>query len=63
MVIDMENKIFKRDAEVIVTPQAQMVLNETKYDIEEFVEWAMKVNKISFGGHNVVMFIEYKNRG
>ena len=50
----------KREVEVIITPQAQKVLEATPYSVDEFIDWALEHQKISFGGHNVVVFLESK---
>jgi len=51
---------FKREVEVIVSVQAQAVLVHTGYTAEEFVDWALNSRKISFGGANVIEFLEKK---
>jgi hypothetical protein len=50
--------LFKRNVEVIVSPQAQKVLEHTGYTADEFVDWALNSRKISFGGANVIEFLE-----
>ena len=52
--------LFKREVEVIVSVQAQAVLAHTGYTAEEFVDWALNSRKISFGGANVIEFLEKK---
>jgi hypothetical protein len=54
----MENKIFKQEVEIIITPQAQKVIASSKYSIEQFKEWALQERRISFGGHNATEFLE-----
>jgi len=54
----MENIIFKKEVEIIVTPQAQKVIAGSKYALEQFEEWALKEQKISLGGHNATIFLE-----
>lgn len=49
---------FRREVEVVVTPQAQRVLNTTKHSLEEFVDWSLERQGFSLGGHNVVVFLE-----
>jgi len=49
---------FKREVEVIVSVQAQKILKHTKYTPEEFLHWALNSRKISFGGANVMEFLE-----
>lgn len=51
-----ESKVVKKEIDVIVTPQAQMVLANSKYTIEDFVNW--QLSKISLGGNNVALFLE-----
>ena len=54
----MENIVIKKEVEVIVTPQAQKVIAMSKFSIEEFIDWALFTQKISFGGHNATVFLE-----
>jgi len=56
----MEKKVYMREVEVIISVQAQKILKQTNYSVEEFLDWALKNNKISFGGHNVMLFLEQK---
>jgi len=51
-------KLIKKEVEVILSAQAQMVLAGTKYTEKQFIEWALVTNKISFGGTNVMIFLE-----
>ena len=51
-----------RNVPVIVTPQAQMILSQTNHSVEDFLEWALMGNKVSFGGNNVAVFLENKAR-
>lgn len=55
-----EAQTFTREVKVTVSPQAIRVLSQTKYDVQEFLEWALKTNSISFGGHHVALFLENK---
>lgn len=55
-----EPLVVKKELVVTVTPQARKVLSQTKYSEEEFLEWALKGQGVSFGGHNVTVFLEYK---
>ena len=48
----------KREVEVIITPQALRILKEANKDVSEFVDWCLNDNKISFGGHNVMLYLE-----
>lgn len=52
--------VFDRQVRVTVSPQAIKVLSQTKYSVDEFLEWALRTNSISFGGHNVALFLETK---
>jgi len=54
----MENIIFKKEVEIIITPQAQKVIESSKYTLSEFKEWALKEQKISLGGNNATLFLE-----
>ena len=49
---------FKKEVEVIVSSQARKVLAHTKYTEEQFLEWALNAKRISFGGANVIEFLE-----
>ena len=53
-----EHIVFKKEVEIIITPQAQKILASSKYTIEEFKDWALKDQKISLGGNNVTLFLE-----
>jgi hypothetical protein len=55
-----DSLVFERTMKVTVTPQAQKVLAATSYSVEEFLIWALKDNGVSFGGHNVAIFLEQK---
>ena len=52
------NIIIKKELEVLITPQAQKIIASSKYDIEQFKEWALKDQKISLGGNNATLFLE-----
>ena len=54
----MDNIIFVKHVEIIITPQAQKIIASSKYSIEQFKEWALKDQKISLGGHNASLFLE-----
>ncbi|MFH1860040.1 MAG: hypothetical protein ABH870_03370 [bacterium] len=56
--MSIEPLIFKKEVEIIVSPQAQKVLQHTGYTAEEFLEWALNVRRISFGGANIIEFLE-----
>lgn len=53
----MGNRIVK-EVEIFVTPQATHILNKTKYTEEEFITWCLHSRKISFGGADVMIFLE-----
>jgi hypothetical protein len=55
-----ESIIVKREVEVIITPQALRILKEANKEVNEFVDWCLNDNKISFGGHNVMLYLEKK---
>ncbi len=50
--------VFKKEVDVIITPQAQKILKSSKYTLHEFKEWALNEQKISLGGNNVSIFLE-----
>ena len=54
----MNNIIFKKEVEIIITPQAQKVIESSKYTLSEFKEWALQNQKISLGGNNATIFLE-----
>jgi hypothetical protein len=56
----MENITIRKEVEIVVTPQAQMILAESKHSVEEFTAWALEDQKISLGGNNVAIFLEKK---
>jgi hypothetical protein len=51
---------FKKEIEIIITVQAQKTLAGSKYSIDEFTKWALEDQKISMGGQNVMLFLDYK---
>lgn len=53
-----DNIIIKKECEIIITPQAQMIIASSKYSIEDFTKWSLVDSKISLGGNNVVIFLE-----
>ena len=57
----MEELTFRKEVNVVISVQAQKVLEETKYTVEDFKKWALEEQKISLGGHNVVLFLEAMN--
>lgn len=56
-MINMDETI-KMNVEVNVTEQAKLILSNTEYSVNDFIEWSMIKNKISLGGHNVMLFLE-----
>jgi hypothetical protein len=48
----------RRAVEIVVSAQALRILNLNNLSIEEFVDWSLNENKISFGGHNVMLWME-----
>lgn len=50
----------KREVDIVVSPQALLILNNTKYTKEEFVEWVIQSKQIAFGGGDVINFLESK---
>ncbi|MDX1278553.1 hypothetical protein [Oceanihabitans sediminis] len=54
----MEALVFKKELEIVISPQALKVLEGTKYTVKDFKEWALKDQKISLGGSNVMLFLE-----
>jgi len=55
----MNNIIIKKDIEIIITPQAQKIIQSSKYNIDDFIDWIVKKH-ISFGGNDAALFLEYK---
>lgn len=55
--------LIKETVELVITPQALKILSQTNHTVEEFKEWALRTQKISYGGHNVMMFLEQISRG
>lgn len=53
-----DNILFRREVEIVITPQAQKVIATSKYTIEEFEKWAFEESKISLGGNNATLFLE-----
>lgn len=52
----------KREVDIVVSPQALMLLQHTKYTKEEFVDWVIQSKQIAFGGGDVVSFLEEKSK-
>lgn len=55
----IEPIIFKKEVKVTLGVQALKILAETKYTPEDFLNWALKDNGISYGGGNVTVFLEH----
>ena len=53
-----DNIVMKKEVDIIITPQAQMVIASSKYTIEDFKKWALEDSKISLGGNNATLFLE-----
>ena len=49
---------IKREVEVEITPQALRILKQSKVEVEKFLDFCLVENKISFGGHNVMLYLE-----
>ncbi len=54
-----ENIVFKKEVEIIISVQAQKVIASSKYNIDDFERWLLKSQKISFGGNDAALFLEY----
>jgi hypothetical protein len=50
----------RREVAVAVSVQAQKVLSYTDFSVDDFVDWMLDKRRISFGGNNVVEFLEDK---
>jgi hypothetical protein len=50
--------MVKREVDIVVSPQAVMLLKHTKFTKEDFVEWVIKKKKVAFGGGDVIAFLE-----
>lgn len=58
MTTDLSKELrFEATVPVIVTSQARKVLSTTSYSEQDFLDWAVK--QITFGGGNVISFLEY----
>ena len=53
------NIIFRKNVEFIISLQAQKVIASSKYSIEDFENWILKVQKVSLGGNDATLFLEY----
>jgi hypothetical protein len=53
--------VVKREVDIVVSPQALMLLEHTKFTKEEFVDWAIATKQIGFGGGDVINFLESKS--
>jgi len=48
----------KREVEVLISAQARRVLIEANIKEEDFINWALQENKVSYGGHHVMLYME-----
>lgn len=55
-----KNKTLKREIDIVLSSQARKILFNTNYSEDEFLDWCLNTQKISFGGHNVMLFLEHK---
>lgn len=61
---DLNNpRIIDATLKVVISPQARKILKEAGKSEDEFIEWALQENKISLGGHNVMLWLEKKYNG
>lgn len=58
-LIDKEIR-YRAEVDVVITAQAQRILNSSNFSLDEFKQWAMdrKGGMISFGGNDAAMFLE-----
>ena len=56
-------RIIERTLKVVLSPQARKIIKEAGKSEDEFIEWSLEVNKISLGGHNVMLWLEKKYNG
>jgi hypothetical protein len=66
MVEDLNKSItIKCELSIVISSQARKILSCTDYSEDDFIDWCLNTQKISFGGHNVMLFLESKvnNRG
>ena len=54
----MEELRFKTEVEVVISPQAQKILKQSKYTIDDFKDWALNGQQIALGGSNIMLFLE-----
>lgn len=54
--------IVKREVDIVVSPQAIMLLKHTSFTKEEFIDWVISQKKVAFGGGDVINFLEFKDR-
>lgn len=50
--------VVRREVEVVVSSQALKVLANTSYSVDDFIDFCLTTNRISFGGHNAAIFLE-----
>lgn len=51
--------VVKQEVTLEVSPQAQLILSETKYSLEEFLQWASEYQRVNLGGQNVAGFLAH----
>ena len=56
-------RIIEANLKVVISPQARKILREAGKSEDEFIEWSLNENKISLGGHNVMLWLEKKFNG
>lgn len=55
-----KSRVIDAQLKVVLSPQARKILKEAGKSEDEFIEWALIDNKISLGGHNVMLWLEKK---
>ena len=55
---DLRPIVLKKELEVVVSVQAQKVLESSKYTVEEFIKYALEDQKVALGGNDVTLFLE-----
>ena len=53
-----EGTNHKQEVEVTVSAQARRILQQANLSETDFLTWALEENKISFGGHHVMLYME-----
>jgi len=55
----MEDKILKQEVDIIISIQAQKVLESSKYTFDDFKNWIDENKQLfSFGGSQATKFLE-----